>query len=219
MRFRPNSPRLLLLALGVAGVCAAACSGKIGGQSGTGASGGGPSGTAGAGNPAGVGNATGAGSSSGAGGAGSSPTNLTCAQVGADSSAAVMRRLSNLEYQLTLQDLFQLSSAARRRRIPPDVDRDGFRTYATIQSVSAQHLRAYIDRAHALADELMADTARRTRVLGCEPTASGCLRAFAGRSASSPTGVRSRPSSWTRSSTAPPPTRSTRPISSASRSR
>jgi hypothetical protein len=180
MRFRPNSPRLLLLALAVAGVCAAACSGEIGGQSGTGASGG-PSGTAGAGSPAGIGNASGAGSSTGTAGAGSAPTNLTCAQVGADSSAAVMRRLSNLEYQLTLQDLFQLSAPPAVDSIPPDVDRDGFRTYATIQSVSAQHLRAYIDRAHALGDELMADNARRARVLGCEPTASGCLRAFAGR--------------------------------------
>ena len=47
--------------------------------------------------------------------------------------------------------------------------------------MSAQHLRAYIDRAHALADALMADATRRSRVLGCEPTASGCLRAFVGR--------------------------------------
>ena len=183
MRYRPNSPRSLLLAFGVAFACAGACSGKIGGQSGAG--GGGPSGTAGAaggGIPTGTANTSGAGSSSGAGGAGnSSPTMATCAQVGTDTSAAVLRRLSNLEYQLTLQDLFQLTASPSVDSIPPDVDRDGFRTYASIQSVSAQHLRAYIDRAHALADELMADSARRARVLGCEPTASGCLRAFVGR--------------------------------------
>ena len=47
--------------------------------------------------------------------------------------------------------------------------------------MSAQHLRAYIDRAHGLADELLADTARRAKVLGCEPTASGCLRGFVTR--------------------------------------
>jgi len=181
MRYRPNSPRSLLLALGVAYACACAgaCSGKIGGQSGSGGSG--QSGAAGAGSPVGVGNASGAGSSTGAGGAGNSPAGQTCAQVGLDSSPSVLRRLSNLEYQLTLQDLFQLSAPPTLDGIPPDVDRDGFRTYASIQTVSAQHLRAYIDRAHALADQLMADTARRSRVLGCEPTASGCLRAFLGR--------------------------------------
>jgi hypothetical protein len=185
MRFCPNSPRSLLLALGVAGACAAACTGNIGGQQ---MSGGG--GVSGAGNTTGGGNTTGAGNNVGTGtgnsvGTGTGniggPTAETCAQVGMDTGAATLRRLSNLEYQLTLQDLFQLGAAPAVDSIPPDVDHHGFRTYAAIQSVSAQHLRAYIDRAHALADELMADTARRTRVLGCEPTASGCLRAFVGR--------------------------------------
>jgi hypothetical protein len=98
-----------------------------------------------------------------------------------DTGAATLRRLSNLEYQLTVQDLFQLAAAPAVDSIPPDVDQEGFRTIASIQTVSAQHLRAYIDRAHGLADELMADATRRARVLGCEPTASGCLRAFVGR--------------------------------------
>ena len=98
-----------------------------------------------------------------------------------DTGAAVLRRLSNLEYQLTLQDLFKLAAPPPLDGIPPDVDHEGFRSYAGIQTVSAQHLRAYIDRAHALADDLMADTTRRAAVLGCEPTASGCLRAFVTR--------------------------------------
>ena len=194
MRFRPNSPRLtsLLLALVTAGACAAGgCTGKVSGQGGPGAAGssggGNTTGTGnatGAGNATGSGNTTGAGNSTGTGGMGNVPGTLTgetCAQVGMDSGAAVMRRLSNLEYQLTLQDLFGLTAPPALDGIPPDVDHNGFRTYANIQSVSAQHLRAYIDRAHALADALMADTTRRSRVLGCEPTASGCLRAFVGR--------------------------------------
>jgi hypothetical protein len=175
----------LLLALAVAGACAAAaCTGQVGaqGSGAAGASGGGS--TTGGGNSTGVGNTTGAGNSTGAGGAGNvsgTITGETCAQVGMDTGAAVLRRLSNLEYQLTLQDLFQLTAPPALDGIPPDVDHEGFRTYAEIQTVSAAHLRAYIDRAHALADALMADATRRTRVLGCEPTASGCLRAFVGR--------------------------------------
>ena len=50
------------------------------------------------------------------------------------------------------------------------------------------------------------------------PRRAACARSSPA-SASSPTGGRSRPRSWTRWSTAPPPTRWTRPISSASRSR
>jgi hypothetical protein len=184
MRFRPNSPRSLLLLLRVAGLCtgvlAAGCNGNIG-QATPGAAG-----SSGTGNTQGGGNTTGAGNSigtgtGGAGNTGVTPTGETCAQVGMDTGAATLRRLSNLEYQLTVQDLFQLTAAPSVDSIPPDVDNDGFRTYASLQSVSAQHLRAYIDRAHGLADELMADSARRSRVLGCEPTASGCLRAFVGR--------------------------------------
>jgi hypothetical protein len=176
---------MLLLALALAGACAGAgCTGKVGAQpsGAAGSSGGGN--TTGAGNTTGGGNTTGAGNATGTAGTGNGPgtiTGATCAQVGMDSGAAVMRRLSNLEYQLTLQDLFQLTAPPALDGIPPDVDRDGFRTYANIQTVSSQHLRAYIDRAHALADTLMADATRRSRVLGCEPTASGCLRAFVGR--------------------------------------
>jgi len=188
MPYRPNSPRpsMLLLALAMAGACAGgACTGKVGAQAGPGAAGSsGVGNTTGAGNTTGSGNTTGAGNTTGTGGTGNGPGTLTgetCAQVGMDSGAAVMRRLSNLEYQLTLQDLFQLTAPPALDGIPPDVDHDGFRTYANIQSVSAQHLRAYIDRAHALADALMADATRRARVLGCEPTAAGCLRAFVGR--------------------------------------
>ena len=173
----PRSPGVLLLTMTVAIAAVAAlpcvgCNGNIGnGATGTGSS----SGVAG-------GNLTGVGGAGNAGGTGNVPVpGQTCAQVGMDTGATTLRRLSNLEYQLTLQDLFKLTAPPALDGIPPDVDYEGFRTYAGIQTVSAQHLRAYIDRAHALADELMADTARRSAVLGCEPTASGCLRAFVTR--------------------------------------
>ena len=179
----PRSPGVLLLTTTVAIAAVASvgigCTGKIGnGSAGTGSS-------SGTGNTTGIGSTSGtAGSSAtGVGGAGSSPVvaGETCAQVGMDTGAAVLRRLSNLEYQLTLQDLFKLATPPPLDGIPPDVDHEGFRSYAGIQTVSAQHLRAYIDRAHALANDLMADTTRRSAVLGCEPTASGCLRAFVTR--------------------------------------
>ncbi len=174
----PRSPGVLLMTMTVAIAAVAAlpcagCNGNIGnGATGPGS---GASGVAG-------GNVTGVGGAGNAGGTGNVPVpGLTCAQVGADTGATTLRRLSNLEYQLTLQDLFKLAAPPALDGIPPDVDHEGFRTYVGIQTVSAQHLRAYIDRAHALADELMADTARRSAVLGCEPTASGCLRAFVTR--------------------------------------
>jgi len=45
----------------------------------------------------------------------------------------------------------------------------------------AQHLRAYVERTHGLADALTSDATRRARVLGCEPTAANCLRMFIAR--------------------------------------
>ena len=67
-----------------------------------------------------------------------------------DTGAAVMRRLSNLEYQLTLQDLFQLTAPPALDGIPPDVDHDGFRTYADIQTrVGAAPARLHRSRARA----------------------------------------------------------------------
>ena len=180
----PRSPGVLLLTTTVVIAAVAhvgiGCTGKIGnGSAGAGGSGSGTGSTTGIGSTSGTAGST----ATGVGGAGSSPViaGETCAQVGMDTGAAVLRRLSNLEYQLTLQDLFKLATPPPLDGIPPDVDHEGFRSYAGIQTVSAQHLRAYIDRAHALANDLMAETTRRTAVLGCEPTASGCLRAFVTR--------------------------------------
>jgi hypothetical protein len=99
------------------------------------------------------------------------------AQVG----PSVMRRLSKLELRLTLQDLFQLPSSPALESVPPDNDKDGFQTFAEVQAISPQHLRTYLDETRALADALLADPARRTAVLGCEPSSATCLRAFVER--------------------------------------
>jgi hypothetical protein len=106
------------------------------------------------------------------------PVTANCASPGTDTGATVLRRLSGLEYQLTLQDLFALTAPPSLEGIPPDTDKDGFRTFAELQTVSSQHVRAYLDKAHELADALMSDAERRQQVLGCEPAASGCLASF-----------------------------------------
>lgn len=179
----------------VAGALLAGCASEISDPA---ATGGAPNGSAGLGDPAAPGNAgtasgvpspsgganggtmvpPGAGASPGSAGAG--PT-AACSGAPSDAGASVLRRLSALEYQLTVQDLFQLPSPPDAEGIPVDTAKDGFTTFAEVQTVSPQHLRAYLDKATELADALLADTARRARVLGCEPSAQGCLRSFVTR--------------------------------------
>lgn len=105
----------------------------------------------------------------------------SCSGVPADNGASVMRRLSGLEYQLTLQDLFQLPAPPSLEGMPADTLKDGFKTFAEVQTVSAQHLRAYLDMAIELNDNLWADAARRGKVLGCALEAADCLRSFVTR--------------------------------------
>jgi hypothetical protein len=89
-----------------------------------------------------------------------------------------MRRLSKLEYRLTLQDLFRLPAPPDISQVPEDGEQDGFRTIAALQSVSDGHLRAYLDIAESLGRDLMADTARRQSVIGCDPAQADCLSKF-----------------------------------------
>ncbi len=144
-------------------------SGPVGGT--TGVASGGGTGVVGSGGSTG-------GGLPGSGGAGAGGPSAACLQATPDSGASVLRRLSSLEYQLTVQDLFQLPTAPAVDTIAPDVARDGFRTVAGLQTMSAQYLRGYLDRAGILADELLADTARRPKVVGCTVGAAGCLKTF-----------------------------------------
>lgn len=105
----------------------------------------------------------------------------SCVPGVSDTGASVLRRLSGLEYQATLQDLFQLTSPPSLEGIPADTDKEGFKIFAEVQSVSAQHLRAYLEKATELADSLIADKARWSKVVGCEANTPSCLSTFVTR--------------------------------------
>jgi len=105
--------------------------------------------------------------------------NLGACSSAFDASPSVLRRLTKLELQLTLQELFRLSTPPDVSGVPDDSDQEGFRTIAALENVSDQHLRAYLDLATELANALLADPARRAAVIGCELTAEGCLKSFA----------------------------------------
>ena len=157
------------------GANAGAASGTTGaGNGGTGAS----SGASGA-STGGVANGTGTGGTSGSAGvAGATCTDIDASETG----TGVLRRLTKLEYGLTLEDLFALTTPPNLDGIPDDNARDGFRTSAADQPVMDQQLlRAYLDRTKTLASELMTDSARRQTVLGCDPAGADCLPAFVGR--------------------------------------
>ncbi|HET9956872.1 MAG TPA: DUF1592 domain-containing protein [Polyangiaceae bacterium] len=125
------------------------------------------------------------GSTSGAGNAtGGAALASRCADPNAataDAGESVLKRLSAIEYQLSVQDLLALPNAPSIEGIPADTAKDGFKTFAEVQTVSAQHLRAYLDKASELSSALMADAARRSKVLGCEPSAKDCLKSFIAR--------------------------------------
>ncbi len=132
--------------------------------------------------PAGQGmTAAGGAPRSGAGGAPTStPATCSGSEV-ADVGQSPLRRTSASEYQLTLQDLFQLPSAPSLDGLPADTEQDGFRVFAEVQTVSAQHVRSYLAKAQELGAALMSDPPRRAKVLGCEPSAGSCLKDFVTR--------------------------------------
>lgn len=102
----------------------------------------------------------------------------SCAQAGQDLGPSVLRRLSRVEYQLTVQDLFRLTEPPSIQLIPEDIVQDGFTSFSEVQSISAQHLRAYLDTATALFDELNGDPLRMEQVVGCDPLETSCLSSF-----------------------------------------
>ena len=111
-------------------------------------------------------------------GAGEAITGSSCAEVGVDTGPNVLRRLTRTEYQLTLQDLLHLETPPNIEAIAADVAQDGFTAYAEVHTVSAVLLRSYLEVAREQAALLMADSARRQQVLGCDSTQAGCLEAF-----------------------------------------
>jgi hypothetical protein len=151
-----------------------ACTGEIGDPSSAGSNAGGAAAFAGNGQAGGTAGETGGA----AGGAGTSAHEMPESCATPDTGASVLRRLSREEYRLTLQQLFQLDAAPAIEAVPEDAQQDGFRTVAAIQSLSDQHLRAYLEVAEALGAELLSDDARRASVVGCEIEADDCLPEF-----------------------------------------
>lgn len=101
-----------------------------------------------------------------------------CAGETPPTGASTMRRLTRVEYALSIQELLQLPEPPDVALVPEDPNEEGFRTFAEHNGLSAQHLRAYLTIAEQLAADLMADPTRRAAVLGCDPSAPTCLESF-----------------------------------------
>ena len=89
-----------------------------------------------------------------------------------------LRRLTNVEYHLTMQALFQTATPPDIALVPAEATENGFQGVVSRQSLSASHLSAYMGIAGALAEELVADEDRSLAVVGCELQVDGCLESF-----------------------------------------
>jgi hypothetical protein len=150
--------------------------GSTGGTA-AGGSGAATGGTAGA-STGGAGGSTGGAGGTGATGGSAGTVDPACLGAAADTDVNVLRRLSGLEYQRTVQSLLQLPAPPAVDDLPADNERLGFRTFAEFQTMSAANLRAYVEKASELADDLLADAARRTAVVGCTLSDAACLGTF-----------------------------------------
>lgn len=118
---------------------------------------------------------------SGSTGAGGGDPTASCEASAVDTAPTVLRRLSTLEYRFTTQDLLALAEPPDSQGIPADTERLGFRTFAELQTMSAENLRAFIDKAGSLATDLLADQDRKAAVIGCETSDASCLDDFVTR--------------------------------------
>jgi hypothetical protein len=149
------------------------------GAGGTGGTSAGGSGGSATGGSAGAkGGSGGAGGAAGGAGGGAGTADPACASTTPDTGSNVLRMLSSLEYQRTVQSLLQLSAPPPVDDLPADNERLGFRTFAEFQTMSPANLRAYLDKAGELADDLLADTTRRTAIVGCQLADAACLDSF-----------------------------------------
>ena len=177
---RCGRSRLVLLPLVAAAVSIAACTGTVGTAADDGPPALGPDGATsepGA-MPGGAGSAA-AGDAPGSAGTGGA--DVACADASVDTGAAALRRLDRQEYASSLQQLFQLPARPYVSTVPAEAERDGFTVHTQLQTLSAQHLRAYLEVATALADALLADPTRTAAVVGCELAQAGCLDDFVAR--------------------------------------
>lgn len=104
-----------------------------------------------------------------------------CADAVPTVGPSVLRRLGRLELKFSLQELLALDAPPDVALVPEDPKYENFRTLASLQTVSAQHLRSYADLAQGLARDLLADGARSRTVIGCDIATDTCLGEFTAR--------------------------------------
>jgi hypothetical protein len=93
--------------------------------------------------------------------------------------AMYLRRLTNQEYADTVRDL--LGGEVSVTALPPDLTLYGFDNNAESLTLSPAHLEGYRALAEQVASDFVASEARRTALVGCDPTAAdgaACLTSF-----------------------------------------
>ncbi len=97
-----------------------------------------------------------------------------------DPATSVMRRLTNREYQRTLNDLFGAGLPDVAARFPPDQAYGSFDNNAVTQNFTLDHARTYMAGAEEVAAAVFSNATRRAAILPCD-VASGdaaCLQQF-----------------------------------------
>jgi hypothetical protein len=100
----------------------------------------------------------------------------------ADPGPALMRRLTNAEYQRTVKDLLGVDVSASVATFPADFEAGGFTNAAAPQTISSLHADRYMATAQDAAAQVIGNTTLRAKVVGCDPTTGDrrtCLRSFA----------------------------------------
>ena len=95
---------------------------------------------------------------------------------------APLKRLTKLEYQYTLQDLFHLDPATAERLVvalPEEADSGGIDTVAQRQGVSALHVRSYMQATQVALDKVFDTKATPPTVFHVNYRDSGYLQFFA----------------------------------------
>jgi hypothetical protein len=90
-----------------------------------------------------------------------------------------LRRLTNAEYRQTVRDLLG-DGPDRAANLPTDAVHDGFDNNAEAIAISNVHIEKYREAAEQIAADVIADAARRDRVVACSLAANktGCLAQF-----------------------------------------
>ncbi len=184
--FRDPWPLYGLYAMSM--LAAVGCTGEIGGGAGSGdPNGTGNSASGSGGGGAGNGGGGTLGGAGGSGGVGAQAVSFACNASAPTTTVTPLRRLSVLQYQRTLSDLFSVvpaldplkTASTALATIPPDAVSAGFAAMDT--RISDRHLQAYYDVADALAAAVTADNTKLTGLGGACATqtpSATCINAF-----------------------------------------